>query len=95
MDGISIHVSYDRAMCVTRLYRSLIMIKDIPHRQKSQSNAFMISTSRNPNNTRTQSQTVERLTISFPEPESNDAKDVPLKREKSADMATFGGHDAV
>ena len=67
-------------------------------RQKSLnvvSNASMIFASRNSNNTRTQSQTVERLTISFPEPESNDTKDIPLKKEKSADMATFGGHDAV
>ena len=59
------------------------------------SSSPIISISRNSNNTRTQSQTVERLTISFPEPESSDAKDTPLEKEKSADMATFGGHDAV
>lgn len=48
-------------------------------------------------NNRAQSRTIQRLTISFPDSVSgsSDKMDGPPEKEKSTDMATFGGHDVV
>jgi hypothetical protein len=54
----------------------------------------IIFASLNSNNL-TRSQTLERLTLSFPESESSDAQDGPLEKQEFAGIATFGEHEVV
>ncbi|KAI0278074.1 hypothetical protein BGY98DRAFT_975877 [Russula aff. rugulosa BPL654] len=93
------------AMCVTRLFRSLSMIKEYQRRPKSLNLSIsapnpIVYTSFNPNNqteplTRRPVGELPRLTLSFTPEASDEMGDGPPEKRKHTDMDTFENHHVV